>query len=61
MNRLSIISDSAESAGHVSAQLDGIFETYCFDRDGIRYAEPKEYTIVDINLTDKSHLLDIRV
>jgi putative nucleotidyltransferase with HDIG domain len=61
MNRLSIISDSLDRAGHVRTQLAGLFETHCFHRGGIRNAEPKEYTIVDINLTDESHLSDIRI
>jgi hypothetical protein len=39
MNHLSLITDSVESAGHVSGQLAGIFETHSFQRQGISDAE----------------------
>jgi hypothetical protein len=60
MNQLSLITDSVESAGHVSGQLAGIFETHSFHRQGISDAELKEYTIVDIDLADSSHLSNLR-
>jgi hypothetical protein len=57
MNQLS---HSVESAGHVSGQLAGIFETHSFHRQGISDAQLKEYTFVDIDLADSSHLSDLR-
>jgi putative nucleotidyltransferase with HDIG domain len=60
MNRLSIISDSPERARAIDLQLAGIFETQAFARQSLPREEPTKYTIVDIDLTDGSHLPDLR-
>ena len=61
MNRLSIISDSVEGAGHISDQLAGIFDTRFFRRHDISNVEPEQYTIVDLDLADNLHLADLRL
>ncbi len=61
MKRLSIISDSDDSAGDIGRQLAGMFEMQSFPSQDLPRAEPAKYTIVDIDLTDSSHLSDLRL
>jgi putative nucleotidyltransferase with HDIG domain len=59
MHRLSIISDSVD-AGEIARQVAGMFETESFSRQSFPRSEPAQYTIVDIDLTDSSHISDLR-
>jgi putative nucleotidyltransferase with HDIG domain len=61
VDRLSIISDSVDRAEDIGRQLVGIFETQSFPLHGLSNATPAKYTIVDIDLDDSSHLLDLRL
>ena len=60
MDRLSIVSDSVDCAEIIGRQLAGMFVTQAYVRDGFSGATPAKYTIVDIDLEDSSHLLDLR-
>ncbi|HEY4403108.1 MAG TPA: HD domain-containing phosphohydrolase [Xanthobacteraceae bacterium] len=60
MDRLSVISDSVDRAEIIGRQLAGMFVTQSFVRNGFSHATPAKYTIVDIDLEDSSHLLDLR-
>jgi putative nucleotidyltransferase with HDIG domain len=60
VDRLSIISDSVDCAEIIGRQLAGMFVTQSFVRDGFSHATPAKYTVVDIDLEDSSHLLDLR-
>jgi putative nucleotidyltransferase with HDIG domain len=61
MHRLSIISDSAESARQISSGLTAVFETQVMRRDRIPAGQPTTYTFVDIDLTNTSNLSDLRL
>jgi putative nucleotidyltransferase with HDIG domain len=61
VDRLSIISDSADRAEDISRQLAGVFATQSFARDRLLGAMPAKYTVVDIDLEDSSHLVDLRL
>jgi HD-GYP domain-containing protein (c-di-GMP phosphodiesterase class II) len=60
MNRLSIIADSAERARAIACQLGNLFDTRAFPRRSLSRVEPTRFTIVDIDLTDGSHLPELR-
>jgi putative nucleotidyltransferase with HDIG domain len=60
MNRISIVSDSVEQACAIHRRLAGLFESRAFPRQRLPREEPTEYTIVDIDLTNGSHLSDLR-
>jgi len=61
VDRLCIISDSADRAENISRQLAGVFETQSLVRDGLSRALPAKYTLVDVDLEDSSRLLDLRL
>jgi putative nucleotidyltransferase with HDIG domain len=60
MNRLSIIADSADRARAIDRQIGGAFETRAFPRWSLARVEPTKFTVVDIDLTNGSHLPDLR-
>ena len=61
MDQLSIISDSIGRAEDVSRQLTGVFATQSLMRDRLSHAPPTKHAIVDIDLEDSSHLVDLRL
>jgi putative nucleotidyltransferase with HDIG domain len=61
MYRLSIISDSADSARYISGQLASVFAAQVIHRDGVPSADPTKYTFVDIDLGDSSNFSDLRL
>jgi HD-GYP domain-containing protein (c-di-GMP phosphodiesterase class II) len=60
MNRLSIIADSAERARAIDRQIGGLFETRAYPRASLTRVEPTKFTVIDIDLTNGSHLPDLR-
>jgi putative nucleotidyltransferase with HDIG domain len=60
MNRLSIISDSAERTSAIANQLAGVFETHCFEVNGLPDT-PEDLTLVDINFASASHFQDLKL
>ena len=61
MNRLSIISDSAERTRTVAHQMAGVFETRCFGTNGLPKAAPEEFTLIDVNLTDATRFPGLKL
>ena len=61
MHRLSIVSDTADSAECINRQLRSVFETQTVRRDRLSDAEPTKYTIVDIDLANNSSFSDLRL
>jgi len=61
VDQLSIIADSADRAGDIGRQLAGFFDTRLFPRYGLPRAKPDKYTVVDVDLEDASHLVDLRL
>jgi putative nucleotidyltransferase with HDIG domain len=61
VDQLSIIAESVDRAEIISRQLAGVLVTQLFVRDGFSHATPAKYAIVDIDLEDGSHLLDLRL
>jgi putative nucleotidyltransferase with HDIG domain len=61
MYQLSIVSDSADSARHISGQLASVFEAQVIHRDGVPAANPTKYTFVDIDLSNSSNFSDLRL
>jgi len=61
MERLSIISDSADSASDISRHLAGIFEAQFFPRQDLLRAKPAKHAIVDLDLADSSHLAELKL
>jgi putative nucleotidyltransferase with HDIG domain len=60
MDQLSIVADTADDASHIGRQVTGIFTTQSYLRDRLPKAKPGKYTIVDIDLANKTHLSDLR-
>jgi putative nucleotidyltransferase with HDIG domain len=61
MHRLSIISDTADSAEHISRRLGSVFATQTLQRESISDAKPTRCTIVDIDLANSFNFSDLRV
>jgi putative nucleotidyltransferase with HDIG domain len=60
MDQLSVISDSAERAEAISQALSGVLATRCLMRSEVPHTEPATYSVVDIDLTNGTHLDHLR-
>jgi putative nucleotidyltransferase with HDIG domain len=61
VERLSIISDTADGAENLVRQLSGLFETRLLPRHDLPRTMPDRHTIVDVDLGDGPHLIDLRL
>jgi putative nucleotidyltransferase with HDIG domain len=60
MNRIAVISDTAEGARGLAARLAEFFETESFPLDGLPQAAPGELTLVDVDLRSPDKVLSLK-
>jgi putative nucleotidyltransferase with HDIG domain len=61
MNRLTVVSETGESAGELAARLVDYFKVQPFRLDALPEAPPEEFTFVDVNLRDPDRVACLKI